>query len=347
MPAAETGLTYNSWYGKFHLEMHWWHATHFALWQRGEILEKQMKYYSGIYENARNTAEHQGYKGVRWPKMVGPDGRESPSTVGTYLAWQEPHVIFFAELLYQNASDKQSVLEKYKDLVFSTADFMASYAWFDASRNKYVLGPVLIPAQESLSLQTTINPVFEIVYWQWALKAAGKWRERLGLKPDQLWDDVSARISPLAVQNGIYLCSEDTRDSYRNPRYMSDHPIVAGILGVLPETPLVDKKILLNSLDTIRRVWNWKSTWGWDFPMLAMSSAAAGNSEQAMDFLLMDAPKNRYLANGHNYQDARLSIYLPGNGGLLTAIAKMCVDDQFPHNGKWNVRWEKLNSYVK
>ncbi|MDX9947808.1 MAG: hypothetical protein RBS38_10610, partial [Bacteroidales bacterium] len=39
LPPAETGLTYNSWYGKFHLEMHWWHAVHFAMWQREEILE--------------------------------------------------------------------------------------------------------------------------------------------------------------------------------------------------------------------------------------------------------------------------------------------------------------------
>src|SRR5258705_5756358 len=34
LPPQETGLTVNSWYGKFHLEMHWWHATHFALWNR-------------------------------------------------------------------------------------------------------------------------------------------------------------------------------------------------------------------------------------------------------------------------------------------------------------------------
>ncbi|HSE38521.1 MAG TPA: glycoside hydrolase family 65, partial [Blastocatellia bacterium] len=27
-PPQETGLTVNSWYGKFHLEMHWWHAAH-------------------------------------------------------------------------------------------------------------------------------------------------------------------------------------------------------------------------------------------------------------------------------------------------------------------------------
>lgn len=345
LPPAETGLTFNSWYGKFHLEMHWWHSAQFALWKRSEILEKQMKYYSNIYENARKTAEHQGYKGVRWPKMVGPDGRESPSTVGTYLVWQQPHIIFFAELLYRNAQDKDEILKKYREIVFATADFMASYAWYDSSTDKYVLGPVMIPAQESLKLETTINPAFELVYWQWALKTAGKWRERLGLKPDQLWSDVAEKISPLAVQNGIYLCSEDTKDSYMNPRYMSDHPIVSGILGVLPETPLVDKKVLLNSLDTIKKVWNWKSTWGWDFPMLAMSSAAAGNSNQAIDFLMMDAPKNRYLANGHNYQDARLSIYLPGNGGLLTAVARMCVEDQFPHDGKWKVRWENLNKY--
>src|SRR5690606_30990933 len=28
-PPAETGLIYNTWSGKFHLEMHWWHAAHF------------------------------------------------------------------------------------------------------------------------------------------------------------------------------------------------------------------------------------------------------------------------------------------------------------------------------
>lgn len=347
LPPAETGLTYNSWYGKFHLEMHWWHAVHFALWNRADILDKQMQYYFDIYNNARSTAEHQGYAGVRWPKMVGPDGRESPSNVGTYLIWQQPHPIFYSELLYENAADKKRILDKYSNLVFSTADFMASYAWFDSTQSRYVLGPVLIPAQESLKLETTINPAFEVVYWYWGLKTAQKWRERMGLDPVPLWNDITDKISVLAIQDGIYLCSEDTKDSYKNPKYMSDHPIVSGILGVLPETRLVDKVILGNSLDTIMKKWNWKTTWGWDFPMLAMSAASIGRGEQAIDFLMMEAQKNRYLLNGHNYQDARLSIYLPGNGGVLTAIASMCVSDQFPHNKKWNVKWENLNSYVK
>ena len=31
MPPQETGLMCNSWYGKSHLEMHWWHSVHFVL----------------------------------------------------------------------------------------------------------------------------------------------------------------------------------------------------------------------------------------------------------------------------------------------------------------------------
>ncbi len=347
LPPAETGLTYNSWFGKFHLEMHWWHATHFVLWQHEEILEKQMQYYLNIFENARHTAQHQGYSGVRWPKMTDPDGRESPSTVGTYLIWQQPHPIFFAELLYRNSKNKEEILNKYKDLVFETAEFMASYAWYDSTNNRYTLGPILIPAQESLNKETTVNPTFELVYWYWGLKTALEWQKRFGQEINPLWVDVTKKISKLPVQDDLYLCSEDTKDSYQNPRYMSDHPIVSGISGVLPETKLVDNKVLGNSLDTIMKKWNWRSAWGWDFPMLAMSAASIGRSEQAIDFLMMDAPKNRYLLNGHNYQDARLAIYLPGNGGLLTAVAKMCVMDQFPHNGKWKVKWENLNQYVK
>jgi protein-glucosylgalactosylhydroxylysine glucosidase len=346
LPPAETGLTYNSWFGKFHLEMHWWHAVHFALWQRTYILEKQMDYYFRIFDNAKKTAVHQGYEGVRWPKMTGPDGRESPSTVGTYLIWQQPHVIFLAELLYKNASDKTEILKKYKKLVFETADFMASYAWPDNINNRYTLGPVLIPAQESLNLETTLNPSFELVYWYWGLKTAQEWRRRMSLDPVPKWNDITEKISTLPVQDGLYLCSEDTKDSYQNPRYLSDHPIVSAVYGIMPKTKLVDPVILGNTLDTIMKKWNWKTTWGWDFPMLAMSAASIGRGEQAIDFLLMDAEKNRYLFNGHNYQNARLSIYLPGNGGLLTAVAKMCVSGQFPYNGKWKVKWENLNKYV-
>jgi hypothetical protein len=100
-PPQETGLTYNSWFGKPHLEMHWWHALHFALWGRKEILEKTMNWYSKVSSKAFAIAKRQGYNGLRWQKMTDHAGNESPSSVGAFLIWQQPHIISFAELIYQ------------------------------------------------------------------------------------------------------------------------------------------------------------------------------------------------------------------------------------------------------
>ena len=112
-PPQETGLVCNSWYGKFHLEMHWWHAVHFALWNRLELLERSLPWYQSILPAARATAQMQGYRGIRWPKMTSPDGRESPSSVGVFLIWQQPHPIYYAELCYRAHKDRQT-LDKYK-----------------------------------------------------------------------------------------------------------------------------------------------------------------------------------------------------------------------------------------
>jgi hypothetical protein len=104
---------------------------------------------------------------------------------------------------------------------------------------------------------------------------------------------------------------------------------------------------------TLRRVmesWEWADTWGWDYPLVAMTAARVGEPEIAIDALLMDTPKNRYHPNGHNYQRPGLTIYLPGNGGLLSATAMMAAGwgdrsmqaaPGFPSTG-WTVRAEGL-----
>jgi len=55
--------------------------------------------------------------------------------------------------------------------------------------------------------------------------------------------------------------------------------------------------------------------------MMAMTAARLGHSSLAVDLLLIEKGKNRYLANGHNFQHRGLPVYLPGNGGLLMAVA--------------------------
>jgi protein-glucosylgalactosylhydroxylysine glucosidase len=348
LPPQETGLTYNSWYGKFHLEMHLWHSMHFILWNRVELMEPQLKYYNSIFRKAQQTAYLQGYKGVRWPKMVGPDGRESPSTIGPFLIWQQPHIIYLAELLYRNHHNEKSVLEKYKNLVFETADFMASYARWDKNNNRYVLGPALIPAQERFDPDSTLNPSFELAYWYWALSTAQLWKERLNLKKDPAWQKVLDNLPPFPVKDSLYLFTGNAPDSYTNSRLLTDHPIILGMLGLIPDTKKVDKKIMLNSLLKVNKIWDWTSTWGWDFPMAAMNATCLDQPQLALDILLMKTQKNTYLANGHNYQDKNLTIYLPGNGSLLTAVAMMCTykgdagQNGFPADGKWNINYENL-----
>ena len=348
-PPQETGLTYNSWYGKFHLEMHWWHAVHFALWNRTELLERSMDWYATAYPKAKEIAARQQFEGARWMKMTDPSAIEAPSKVGSFLIWQQPHFIYMAELIYRS-NPSQEVLDKYGFLVEETARFMASFATYDELEGRYLLKGI-IPAQETLRASETINPPFELSYWHYAMSVAQQWRERMGQKRDLQWDELIDKLSPLTYNSdGLYLASEDATDTYMDVRFTSDHPAVLGALGMMPESKLVRRDYMQNTLNWIWDNWNWGKTWGWDYPMTAMSAARLGNPEKAVGALLMDKRTNTYLVNGHNYQDDRLRVYLPGNGGLLTAVAMMCAGwdgnekdtPGFPKNGKWNVQWEDL-----
>jgi len=349
-PPQETGLTFNSWYGKPHLEMHWWHAAHFALWNRQNLLENSLSWYASVATKAKGIAERQGYKGVRWQKMTDPAGNESPSSVGAFLIWQEPHFIYFAELCYRNHKD-ESTLKKYKDLVFATADFMASYARYDSITHRYILGKGLIPAQEVFKQDETFNPIFELSYWRWALTTAQQWRVRLGLQKNKEWDKVLTSLSDLPQQNGMYLPAESATDAYTNLKYRTDHPIVLGTFGMLPYPKGLDTAIYHKTFDWVWNNWTWKDTWGWDYPLTAMAATRLGLPEKAIEALLMPVQKNTYLNNGHNYQDGRLTLYLPGNGGLLSAIALMCAgydgctiqNPGIPKNDQWKVKWEGLS----
>jgi hypothetical protein len=348
-PPQETGLTYNSWYGKPHLEMHWWHDVHFALWGREDLQERSMGWYQTIAPKAAGIASRQGFKGLRWPKMTDNAGEESPSSVGAFLIWQQPHYVYMAELDYRAHPNKETLL-KYKDMVFGDAEFMASYAYYDKATNRYVLGPGLIPSQEVHNQAITINPPYELVYWQWALGVAQKWRERLGMPRDAKWDDVMNKLSALPQKNGVYLEAESAPDSYTNPKNITDHPSTLAAYGMMPYSNKMDTAVMRKTFNLIWTDWSWSHTWGWDFPMTAMTAARLNMPAKAIDALFMPVTTHTYLNNGHNYQDDRLTIYLPGNGGLLTAVAMMCAgwdgckvkNPGFPKDGTWKVKWEGL-----
>jgi hypothetical protein len=281
--------------------------------------------------------------------MVGYDGRESPSGVGVFLIWQQPHPIYYSELLYRLNRNRE-VLENYKDLVFETAEFMASYSEWDKENSRYVLGPPLIPAQEIYRPGNTMNPTFELSYWRYGLRTAKEWRERLGLDRVAEWDHVLSNLSPLPIQGELYQNAETALGTFEDALHRNDHPTLLGAFGMLPNES-IDAEVLRDTLEGVMRSWNWERTWGWDYPLVAMTAARVGRPETAVDALLMNVRKNTYLNNGHNYQSDRLPIYLPGNGGLLAAVAMMAAGwdgapdthaPGFPKNGKWVVKHEGL-----
>jgi len=346
-PPQESGLVHNSWGGKFHLEMHWWHAAHFALWGRPELLERSLGWYRAILPTACRTAQQQGYAGARWPKQVGPDGREAPSQVGVFLVWQQPHPIYYAELLRLG---DPAVLERYRDIVFATADFMADFPELDDSGALH-LGPPIVPAQETYypDRARTADPTFELAYWYWGLHTAQEWRLRLGLGRCDRWDEVMRRLARPLVWQGVY--SAIGTEPYT---VCDDHPSMLMALGFVPQTPLIDPQIMDATFDNVLECWDLGSTWGWDYPVLAMCATKLGRPLAAVDALMLDTYKNHYLVNGHVPQfPGGLSVYLPANGGLLAAVAMMIAgwhgDDRvlpgFPDDGTWRVEHEGFGRF--
>lgn len=319
MPPQETGLVCNSWRGKFHLEMHWWHGAHFPMWGRPELLRKSFDWYRRTLPQAREMARVQGYDGARWPKQVGPEGEETPSSIAPFLVWQQPHLIYLAELV-RRSSGNDSILRDLLEEVTATADFMVSFT--ERTDRGYELPPPLIPAQESYGgiRESVRNPTYELVYWHWALQIACDWYSRLGLPVPQAWQETASEMLAPVVHEGVYPAIEGEPWTIRE-----DHPSMLCALGVLPETEKIDRDVIARTLADVVAGWDWSSTWGWDYPVLAMTATRLGLRDQAVDFLLTETQKNSVLANGHNRQDGSLPLYLPGNGGLLAAVALMAA----------------------
>jgi hypothetical protein len=368
MPPQESGLTYNTWFGRPHLEMTWWHVVDFALWNRPEVVAQILKWYNDIaYPVARKIAERQGFKGIRWMKMTDPWAGEAPSNTGSFLIWQQPHYIYLAEEMYR-ANPSAETIREYGEQVEATAEFIADFVSFDAAQKRYILKGATA-MQECMTKDISYNQPFELSYWSYGLSVAQKWRERQGKARVALWDDIIKNLSPLPEAGDIYTAgiaigaakNHEAFDPFDAPakkvetfadKCRNDHPAVLGACGLLPYTSLYNMEKMKTTLDWVMKNWNWQTTWGWDYGMVAMTAARLGQPETALKALLIDTQKNTYLKNGHNFQTAdRLRLYLPGNGALLTAIAMMCAgwdgctqpnNPGFPQDGTWNVRWEGL-----
>ena len=343
-PSAETGLMgIDPWRSQFHMEMVWWHLAHYALWERLPMAEDALGCYQRFTPAARALAEQLGYKGLKWPKSVGPEGRSAPWTGNQVLLWKQPHPIFLAELEYRQRPTRKT-LDKWADIIQGTAEHMADYPTRDAKTGLYSLVPAMPPSEQGITRDT----VFDLAYWRWGLDKAQEWRERMGLTRVPQWDEVRRNLAPLPVSEGVFVHSAEWSDTYVKRAW--EHPDPIGVLGMLPPMEGVDTDTAHRTVLKVWQNWNWKKCWGWDFPWMAMAAARVGEPEIAVEALLKDAgDRNHYDLRGINTGGP--CPYLPGNGGLLYAVAMMAAGwdgappndaPGFPRDGNWVVKWEGL-----
>jgi hypothetical protein len=349
-PPQETGLTHLSWYGKHNSEVYWIHAAQFYSWNHTDLLENGLSWYRKILDRAREEARSKGFEGAMWPKMAGYDGRPTPGGINPFIIWNQPNPIYLCELVYRANKDRKT-LEKYKDVVFESARFLASYAFYDSASDRYVLGPPIKSVNESNDENATWNPGFELVQWYYGLKVAQDWRIRLGLPRDPHWDEVMAKLSRPKVVDGKYVQLETEPDMYERGGSLPSDIIMA--FGYMPKTPLIDSAIMKRTFETIYARNGLSSFVSWSMGKGALTATRLGLRDIAVDIVCNHSPKASFSKSGYvprPKEGLACPAYFPVNSSFLIATGLMlggwdgCTEPTpgFLKNGDWQVRVESM-----
>jgi len=93
---------------------------------------------------------------------------------------------------------------------------------------------------------------------------------------DKKWDDVLKRLSPLPVQGHGVPCRRKRARFVYQSKYKTDHPSVFGTYGMLARYALARHDYYETHIQFNMEWLAWSDTWGWDFPMTAMTATRLG-----------------------------------------------------------------------
>ena len=320
-PAQESGLVNNGWYGKFHLEMVFWHLAHWMFWSKWDLYDRSIGVYDRFLSTSVDRATKQGYEGARLGKMSDPSGRSAPGEINSLLIWQQPHPMYFAEMEYRSFPTP-ATLEKWDHILGPIADFMSSYAFYNTTTGFYDLGPPMYPVSENTPPNATLNPTFELAYWRFGLRVASAWKTRQNKTVPDTWTHVHDNLAPFPVENDTYVTYEGIKDMWTTPDYTEDHPGLLGICGWLPPDPLFNETMFNNTIAKVHETWNFPFSYGWDFALLAVTEARRGDAERAVGWLLDES--NAFDELGMPEGGTRVPTpYFPSAAGLVLAVGMM------------------------
>ena len=320
-----------------------------------------MPWYLAHLEEAQARAKANGVKGAWWPKMVGPEGRESPSTVNPFIMWQQPHPIYLAETLW---------IARGKDRADAGEIQRAGFPDRRPARELAVLrqeGGALHPRAAGDSRAGEFRSTDHVQPHLRARVLALRHRHRAALaraarsaEESQVGRRVVPAVEAAARRTALYLAAESQPDLWERARSAQcakgaasecpnrDHPSFVAALGLLPGWG-ADRETMRRTLKAVVSDWDLRQTWGWDWPMLAMTATRLDEPEMAVNFLLdrreelpvrrvgHDAARacrrrrraacGRRRRGGPGYRRAA-ETYFPSNGSLLLAVALMAAGGQ-------------------
>ncbi|KAK7443650.1 hypothetical protein Landi51_08998 [Colletotrichum acutatum] len=321
-PPQESGLVYNGWWGKFHMEMVVWHCAHWATWGRSKYFDRIFPaVYEDLLPSAEARARRMGWEGAR-------------------------------------ANQSRETLQRWDRVITSTAQYMASFAWFDSSSGKYDLGPPIQGVTENSSPTEISNLAYELAYWQWALNAACDWKKRLEQNCSPTWSRVAENMASPPEYDGLFapwVGGGVNASWWDNPQLNKDPRSVIMLQGMVPDTPLtlkVSPEVGVRTADKVWDVWGDAQMRGWGRNVLAINSARIGNPERAI-YHLTNFGYWTFGDQGFAHRSGPSPSpppYFPGNGGFLLAIGYMAAGwagseghaPGFPKDGTWVVKHEGM-----
>jgi hypothetical protein len=107
----------------------------------------------------------------------------------------------------------------------------------------------------------------------------------------------------------------------------------------------IDVAAMRRTFDAVEQNWDVRQTWGWDFPMMAMTAARIGEPEKAVKWLFADLKNNQWGVSGMTprvHVDEAANELVPmtgGAGGVKMAVNpdgpgyRRAAETYFPSNG--------------
>lgn len=334
MPMQDTGLAYNSQYGKFNLCNSLFTMAHWAVWNYPYLLDNTLTWYLIAQPAAWLIAKRQGFAGARWMQTTDATYTEVPSHMGSYLIWQQPQPIILADMLLQSidstSADKQLILTKYGSMVEQTANFMSNFACRDSLSHCYNLAGYAAAGSTTPPAQTA-NTALELAMWHYALGTAQRWRSLMNYNRRPDWDSVATCMQPLPVYgaSGYLPPTACNQPDTLQPPYAC-MPAALGVMSWLPHNGMVNDSIMLRTANYVSQHWPRQQADAVTQALLALTYARLNHPEQAAEALLEQLPGRKWLANGYYRRDARLRAYMPANGALLYAIGVMAREGKLP-----------------